>query len=229
MKNLTIKLKNLMKAEGADLVGIAPSIRLAGAPAGHRPTDILVGAKSVVVVGLHLTHSAYDGLPGSRLLYTSQVYVANDILGVLAFKAARMLEAAGYNSLPIPVRGYADKKLFGIISHRHAVAAAGLGEFSLANLIITPEYGLRVRFVTVITEAPLEGDELSSLKLCEKAQEKCGLACVKNCPVEALSTDGKLNKSRCHTYQKEGMEREMHGSELMCGMCIQGCPVGRLI
>ncbi len=229
MKNLTSELRNLLKSEGADLVGIAPASRLEGAPAGHRPTDILAGAKSVVVAGLHLTHSAYDGLPGTRLLYTSQVYLANDILGVLSFKAARMLEAAGYNSLPIPVRGYADKKLFGILSHRHAVAAAGLGEFSLANLIITPEYGLRVRFVTIITEAPLEGDEVRSFNLCEKAREQCGLACVKNCPAEALSADGQLNKSRCHTYQKEGMEREMHGSELMCGMCIQGCPVGRAI
>ena len=227
MKNLTSKVKNLLKSEGADLVGIAPASRLDGAPAGHRPRDILSGAKSVVVAGLHLTHAAYDGLPGTRLLYTSQVYVANEMLGFLGFKTARLLEAAGYDSMAIPVRGYADKKLFGILSHRHAAVAAGLGEFSLANLVMVPEYGLRVRFVTVVTEAPLEGDEVHSFNLCEKNRERCGLVCTKNCPAEALTIDGRLNKSLCHTYQKEGMEREMHGSELMCGMCIQGCPVGR--
>lgn len=224
---LTEQTKKFLKKQGADLIGIAPVERFQGAPQGHRPEDILKSASSVVVAGLHVPHALFDGLPETRLLYTSQFYVVNGLLNAMAYRLSRFLEDKGFQSFPIPARGYANKNLFGIMSHRHAAVAAGLGEFALNNLVITSQYGLRVRFVSIITDAPLEPDEVISLNLCTNSRHICGMACIKDCPVEAFSPEGNLDKSRCHHYQKEIMGKEMHGSELMCGMCIRGCPVGR--
>ena len=45
---------------GATLVGFAPASAFAGAPAGHRATDIIPQAKSVIVMGLKLISSLVD-------------------------------------------------------------------------------------------------------------------------------------------------------------------------
>ena len=71
------------------------------------------------------------------------------------------------------------------ISHRHAAAAAGLGEFGWSGLLITPEYGPRVRFLSLITEAELEPTPLyHGPKLCDRCGE-----CIRHCPSKALSAE----------------------------------------
>ena len=40
-------------------------------------------------------------------------------------------------------------------SHRHAAFLAGLGNFGVNNMLLTPEYGPRVRFGSVFTSAEL--------------------------------------------------------------------------
>lgn len=44
------ELKAVARNLGADLAGIAPVERFAGAPEGFKPTDIMPGAQSVVVM-----------------------------------------------------------------------------------------------------------------------------------------------------------------------------------
>jgi epoxyqueuosine reductase QueG len=65
----------------------------------------------------------------------------------------------------------------GPFSHRHAATRAGLGEFGYNNLILTPQFGPRQRFNSIITEAELVPDPLidkpiclrDACKLCQKA------------------------------------------------------------
>ncbi|MDR1588525.1 MAG: hypothetical protein LBS57_13810, partial [Treponema sp.] len=71
------------------------------------------------------------------------------------------------------------------LSHIHAATAAGLSETGWHGISITPEYGPRVRFISVVTEAELEPTPLySGKKLCDM----CGL-CIKSCPTQALKRD----------------------------------------
>ncbi len=58
MSDLTLEVKDLARAQGAHLVGIAPVDRFEGAPKGHHPTDLLRGAKSVVVIA----HRFFQGV-----------------------------------------------------------------------------------------------------------------------------------------------------------------------
>ena len=224
---MTENFKKIATNEGADLVGIASTDRFSEAPEGHRPNDILPEARSVIVVAIQVSHTAFDFLPESRPLYTIQFYSVNDRLNYIAWKLTRHSELLGYRALPIPCRGYADKKLHGIFSHKHAMLMSGLGTFGLHNLIITPQYGARIRMVSVLTEVSLAPDPMLTENLCEKYRPECGLICTKDCPAKAISEDGYVDKFKCQQYSKGVVGKEQHGSQLMCGMCIKSCEIGR--
>ena len=64
---------------------------------------------------------------------------------------------------------------------------AGLGEYSRMELLITPEYGPRVRLLKVFTDAPLVPDKpirFGVYEFCLKCKK-----CVEHCPVQAISYD----------------------------------------
>jgi epoxyqueuosine reductase QueG len=103
---------------------------------------------------------------------------ANMRLQMVTTQLATLLEDRGYEALPLPAGGYkVGAQRYAFFSHRHAAMAAGLGEFGLNNLLLTPEYGPRVRLDSVITTAELAPDPLCAGPICLGA-EACGL-CLK--------------------------------------------------
>ena len=92
---LTEEVKTRVLAEDMDLVGITPVERLAGAPVGRRPTDILPTAKNVIVAAVHVLDSVYD-LPYTRYEYTNQFFILNSRLNAMATELCQFLEEQGY-------------------------------------------------------------------------------------------------------------------------------------
>ena len=97
---------------------------------------------------------------------------------------------------------------------------AGLGWIGKSCLLLTKEFGPRVRFVSVLTDAPLETG--SSL---DKPCGKCR-ACVEACPVGAFTgvefdpADDlavRFDAPACSEY------RRAHP----CGLCVSSCPTGK--
>ncbi len=101
---------------------------------------------------------------------------------------------------------------------------AGLGEIGRNGILITKEYGQRVRLGVVTTDIPLITDEREEFgikafcKLCNK--------CSKNCPAKAIPygdmvlLDGvmrwKINQELCYKmWRKLGTD---------CGVCLSTCP-----
>ena len=151
--DLTKEVKKRVTQEDIDLVGITPVERLMGAPVGRRPTDILPTANSVIVAAVHVLDSVYD-LPYTRYEYTNQFFILNSRLNSMATDVCQFLESQGYRNLPIPAAyPRVNKEIFGILSHRHAAVQAGIGEFALNNMLTTPQFGSRVRLVSIVTEA----------------------------------------------------------------------------
>ncbi|MFP3975674.1 MAG: hypothetical protein ACLFVK_05565 [Dehalococcoidia bacterium] len=175
-----------------DYAGITDAERLSGAPEGHRPTDLLPGAKSVIVMAVRLTQGAVqtifraheDGLRHAQCIYGTHGYalIPNLHLKFAAYRMARFLEKKGYVTTPLPSGPGSGGAPF---SHRHAAVAAGLGEFGWASILVTPDYGPRVRLVSAITKADLEPDPFyGGPQLCDPT--KCNV-CVRICPSNAIS------------------------------------------
>ena len=190
---LTRDVKALAYSMGADLVGIAGVGRYANAPVKMSPQGILPAAKSVVVLAIHHPDAVIelDGEIHSQILgpYGIQMTM-NYKLDYMSFRVARMLDDLGYAAVPIAAsniwryRGYKDltATFAPDISHIYGAVCAGLGELGWNGLCMTPEYGPRNRFVSIITEAELAPDPLyDGEKLCDMCRE-----CVKTCPTDAF-------------------------------------------
>ena len=83
-----------------------------------------------------------------------------------------------------------------IIDTSKAARVCGLGTEGLHGKVITPEYGTYLRFVYIITDAPLECDEPFKGEMCDGCGE-----CLKACPGNAISKDG-LDSWQCSVYYR---------------------------
>lgn len=206
-------------------MGIAASSALSKAPESHHPEDLLPSAESLISIAIKISRSPVLNLPKTRREYRTIYDTANAKLNSLAVEVASFLEEQDYEAVPIPASNPYDKeKLAGDISHKHTAVAAGLGKFGLNNLVLTREYGPYVRFVTVLTNAPLKPDKPLDEDPC--LGDKC-MRCIKACPAQALQkpkhnpTEGwRINKKRCYNYIHTVLDGEV------CGLCIKACPAG---
>ena len=231
-------------------MGIASVDRFEGAPAGHGPRDFIPKAESVISIGIRLPDAVVDRLryladadyaPELRHrirethIYTKQGYaLPNLMLDEIAYRVATMLEMQGYRTLPVPATmasytmpdlNSSDVGYFGIFSHRHAAVRAGLGEFGYNNIVVTTQFGPRVRYTSIITTAPLDPDPLVGEPICRR--DACR-RCLEACPAQALS----LRSEALHGIFLNPPSRT---AVLACvnrpdgtplGTCLAVCPVG---
>jgi len=194
------RLTALAKTEafglGAHLVGVGNIERWAQAPLLMSPKGIMPTARSVLVCAIHHTDGMIErggeSSPHDQGPYVYQLLM-NDQLDVISYSMARFFEDAGYRAVPITAsniwryRPYKDltSTFSPDMSHIYASVAAGLSEMGYHGLAMTPEYGARNRFVSIITDAPLEPTPLlPGNTLCDR----CRL-CVTMCPTKATSKE----------------------------------------
>lgn len=185
-----------MKQLRSDLIGVANIERFKDAPLMMSPHGVMPDAKSVIVMAVHHPDAAIErgGLPHPQEQgpYCVQYYM-NTRLDDISYRMSNFLEKLGYRAVPIVssniwrYKGYKglSEQFAPDVSHMHAAVAAGLAEFGYNGLAITPEYGARVRYVTVITDA-----ELTPSPLIEPGSicDNC-MACRKHCMSGALSKE----------------------------------------
>ena len=248
MSDLTAEVKEFVLDQGAHLVGIAPVGRFEGAPKGSHPCELLEGAQSVIVYAIRFFRSALEcDRFESELMGEGDLWAAhedffygfmydtvNRMLQMVGIQTTHLLSSRGYKSLPLKSTGDAH-----FLSHRHAAVLAGLGEIGLNNLLITPEYGPRVRLNSVITTAALTPDPLLEEQLC-LGEDECGL-CLKaeRCfrEIEEWNVGGKTMKvarmpghgSSCEVDKGSGLCRKHNpdGRLPYVRYCWGVCPIGR--
>lgn len=124
---------------------------------------------------------------------------------------------------------------------------AGLGEFGWSKVFLTPEFGPRVRFAVLLTDAELEPDPIYEGKICDRCK-----MCVRNCHGHAISMDesvkitvagheiefAKLDEMACEKGLNGGLDHELdpfdgrypnqfgygRAIEGACG-CIRACMI----
>lgn len=191
------RLRQTAQKNGAKYFGVSPAARLDNMPDGHRPGQLLPGAKSVIVMGMRVPDSAirasdraFEGLRHAIFSYIAfGDNIIDERLDWAAMECIVQLEnLTGGAALGIPAgRPKNVEKQMQLMSNRSAAVCAGLGEMGFSGFVLTPNDGARVRFVSVITDVELEPDELySGPKLCRYPE--C-TACVDICPAGALSTE----------------------------------------
>lgn len=188
-------------------MGVAPVERFANAPEGHRPTDFLPGARSVVSMSIKISAgplmAMIRGFATRELRHITFGYrwfsygLTNlYYMDRAALLVARLLEENGHLAVPIAASGVGSSKNYlSQFSNRHAGVAAGIGELGWIGLCLTPQNGPRQRFVSVITNAELEpspmysGPKLCDLEKCRELGQGTPL-CTRYCPMDAFTTEG---------------------------------------
>ncbi|MDD4870999.1 MAG: hypothetical protein PHR77_10610 [Kiritimatiellae bacterium] len=187
------QIKNFAYEIGADLIGFGNVERSINAPLMMSPRGLFPKCRTIIVMAIHHPDACIE-LGGEKHPqdigpYSIQ-YLMNARLDELSYRMAVYLEKTGFNALPIAASNiwrynqYKDlKAIFAPdISHIYMAIVTGLADIGFNGLALTPEYGARNRFVTVLTDAVIEPDPLIMPgSICDKC-----MLCRKNCPTKAL-------------------------------------------
>ena len=189
-----------------------------------------------VTMGISLPKDIVNRLPyreqyNDALNYKHFAYdVINQRLDLAASMLASLIQEKGYRVLPVPASGTIDHdRIYGAFSHKLGARLCGFGWIGKNCLLITPQYGPRVRWVSVLTDAPLQPTGEGIM------ESRCGecTACADICPVNAIigktfsenePREVRFDAHKCEAYFNSLTSA---GKLYVCGMCLYACPHGR--
>lgn len=216
------EIKEQLLVQGASLVGFC---ELEKSPLVDFPE-----LKYAVSIAIKLSDAVIKTIKDRpSISYFHHYRTVNFRLDQLALSCVLRLEKGGYQAFPIGASqsdNTVDKNLFtGVFQHKTAARLSGLGYVGKNALLITKEYGSKVRFCTVLTDCPLQRDRDLLPDLCDDC-----LLCVKSCPAGAIS--GKkyeVGMDREEFFSAEKCSENMKkykdvGRGAVCGICIAVCP-----
>lgn len=189
IRTLTQELKRFVDDKGADLFGIAPVSSYEGAEEQMHPRYYIEDAQAVIVLGLQVPKAIVQQVERRTTPYPYQRFartLLNDELDTMANQVSRFLVRQGYDCLPTPANDWRDPRtLKPMISHVLTAVAAGLGEVGWHNMLLTPEFGVRQKLVTIITDAPLEpGHVYDGDPICDRC-----MRCAQECNIGAIADE----------------------------------------
>jgi epoxyqueuosine reductase len=215
---------------GADLVGVSAvhptwvySHEFDLMAREHRPLELPDGCDKAVVMAVAMDYAAMRSAPtgvggaATGLGYSRMAFVA----GLLAV----FIRSLGYQAIPCGNDTALSIPL---------ALAAGLGESSRMGLLVTPEYGPRVRLCKVFTDMPMETDEyrpfgvVDFCRACRKCAEHCPSRAV---PEGDMTTDGPnisshsgplkwyVDCEKCFSFWAR--------NRMDCTTCIRVCPFNK--
>ncbi len=228
------QLEDLARQQGITYVGVA-DLSAAGSAVPEQGGDIVADYPYSISLGIALIKPIVDQLPNreqraAAVNYRLHAYdIVNQRLDMAASLISSFLQSAGCKVLPIPASKRADdERICAVFSHKLGARLAGLGWIGKSCLLVTPEHGPRVRWTSILTDAPLEPTG-------KPMEQKCGSCteCVKICPVSAFTgRNFQAGEPREARYDARSCEKyfdrmEADGRIPVCGMCLYVCPHGR--
>ena len=243
---LTQNVKEEARKTGFTTVGISNLDGLCDLPYGKTdyagvlkmPEQELPRVRSVILMAIHAWDAAFNIVVDSSELQFDKKHkpkvafenyqLYHEIAMSKAWVVAHYLQKKGFDSVPS----------FGI-PLKTAAVRCGLGCQGKSTLLVTPDFGPRVRLVSVLTTAELDIDEPYEEDLCKDC-ERCILAC----PAKAIEPY-KVKVNKCMVYSSENprstdvhdetrelekrlTERPTSNSYLECSTCLEACPVGKV-
>ncbi|MGQ9693526.1 MAG: hypothetical protein ACUVWV_02150 [Thermodesulfobacteriota bacterium] len=217
-------LEKMKKKLDIELLGAAILDEKIPSEMKNQATALLPETKSIVVLGKEIFWEVVALLsPGKAAgeaeageLFGPHSDYLNGRLTRAVYDLASFFHKEGYQCLPLPAAGCPTDQRFlkAIFSYKHAAQLAGLGVIGRHGLLITPQFGPRVRLACLLTSAEVEPSRPRGDNFCLDCA-----ACIRACPAQALQMSKAeeqyaMNKFACRTYRQAG---------LTCSICLKTC------
>ena len=234
METIT-KIKEAAARNGIDFLGIA-DLSPAHAEILRQGGELIASYPLAISVGIALLNTIVDQLPqrAERAVAINYLHHSYDLvnrrLDLFTSQVSSMLQREGYGALPIPAaRRVNVTRLEAAFSHKLAAHLAGLGWIGKCCLLVTPQAGPRVRWATILTDAPLQATGTAMPEQCGSCTQ-----CVEICPVQAFTgepfrenepREKRYDASKCDRYFISMKNKDLETAA--CGLCLYVCPHGR--
>lgn len=221
-------LRDFISTLDVDTVGVADLAEWKGTPLEENALRLLPQARSVVVLAKEVYREFLDLVTPGRV--TGEASFNDMVAAASNYVDAKLMEAAwdvaqashrlGLRALPLTAgTPYDNRFLQSVFSFKHAAQAAGLGTIGKNSLLVTQDYGPRVRFSCCLTEVQLEPTRDIKPWKCAGCR-----ICIDVCPSGALSEPGDgdayaINQFACSSFL---------GASGGCYECQRLCPAGPL-
>ncbi|MCP5073627.1 MAG: 4Fe-4S dicluster domain-containing protein [Rhodobacteraceae bacterium] len=227
---MAVEIKHVARFFGADLCGVTDlderwhySRRTDARDGSDQPNDLPSGLSSVIVLGHQMDEALVDTYPSALAgaatgrEYSHEAAIVMQLAAYIRNLGYQAIASMNDTGLVIP---YALK--------------AGLGEYARNQLVITSEFGPRLRFSKIFTDLPLSHDPPRKLGVAEF----CNICtrCADACPAKALPygppTTDTPNKSAIKGVRKWTSDAEKcfgFWAKLSsdCAICMRVCPFNR--
>jgi len=234
-KNAAALVKRVAKFYGADLVGIAPLEKRwiyshtaerteGGASYNHEKQEIPEDIKYAIVMGF---------APDYNLLKYARTYIggaghdeASTRMVVTSQLLTLFLQNLGFKAI--------DCNIDDVVISVPLAMLAGLGQLGRLGMLITPQYGPRIRLGVVITSLPLDVDapiDFGVTEFCEVCKR-----CAEMCPSDSIPS-GRRNTEPVNISNAPGGIKWYHNGETCrilhvthkypCATCVSVCPYNK--
>jgi epoxyqueuosine reductase QueG len=227
---MAAEVKRISKFFGADLCGITDmddrwiySARVDTRDMTDAPHDLPEGLNTVIVLGHEMDKELVATYPSALAGAATGREYSHE--ASIVMQLAAYIRNLGYEAVP----SMNDTAL--VIPY---AVKAGLGEYARNQMVITPEFGPRLRFSKIFTNLPLAHD----LPEPKGVKAFCGICtkCADACPVKALPFGppeaGGANVSAIKGVKKWTSDAEKCFSfwakmSSDCAICMRVCPFNR--
>lgn len=215
---------------GADLAAVADTSRLAGIETN--PPDLLAGYSRAVSIAVRLADGIMNPITQQPTpLYARHYHNVNALLDYIATRVSGLLQSWGGKALPIPASHIlSEERLTASLSQKAAAIHAGLGWQGKSLLLVTPQFGPRVRLVTVLTDLALPADAplKNRCAKCTHCVEACPAGAIKNASTDLhyVTRQEAVDLDAC-VRQLRRNEQIEHIPPYVCGVCVSACPWGK--
>ena len=217
-------LTETLQESGASLVGFGDVSVVGLELTKNFPVAISLGLKydKQIVENLHIDETSFH-----NHLERLDVHMER-LVGIVE----NLFSKWGYQYMAIPVntliRDNKQLRELQVFPHKTAATSAGLGWVGKCALLVTPEYGQRVKLGTVLTNARFKTGA-------PVVRDQCGgcSLCVEACPYGAINNVNWVRGIR----RQELFDANVCNEKLLgyipvisrkhsCGLCLQACEVG---